>query len=330
MALATQQTIVPLEYVSGDACEVSTLTEITSETCLNIGNPRTSRMAISLLDCRMEVNGKGRTKCFLSRDADVVICPRGRAEYLSTDVLETILQLFDACKSSSIDAQKEYTIILSSELLQLTKETITSQSHVQKEFKRILDLTGELNSVLEDSLIVGKELQQHTNSFRNLNSSLQDILKDVQATSIDGFPNWYKTTKDVMRMDLNSILSIASDEELRFSNHGRPKGPGETLQTLFELERTYSIFCTCLFVCLLARSLGNVAIAFFALTALNVMKTVISNGDTVSFATETVVSHVVLLVLLLSCKGNDKQTPKSTKDPESHGSNMSVCTGKQT
>lgn len=324
MAVATKNALVSHDDVNGDSCEVATLKEIDSETCLNVGNPRTSAMAIALLDCRMQVDGRGTSECFLSQSGELVVCPSDRFDTLTTDVLETILQLFDACKSSSMDLHREKTMLLSSELVQLTRETTEKHSYIQKEFSKILELSSQLNLVLEDSVLVGKELLQHTNSARVLSTNIQGILKDIGGSSPDGFPEFHQTATDVLSMDLSYVLNFNSHEGIPLSNVGDAAGPSNASVDILEKERSYAVFCTCLFVCMLSRALGNVTVAFLTLTALNIMRAAISNGDSMYFAIETVISHIVLLVFLVLCKVLQRQNANLTTGAEASTTSVFV------
>lgn len=323
MAVATQENLVSHDYDDVDSCEVATLNEIDSETCLNIGNRRTTKMAIALLDCRMQIDGRGKSECFLSRSGEVVVCPSDQLESLTMDILETILQLFDACKSSSINLYREKTFLLSAELVQLTKETSEKHSNIQEEFNKILQLTSQTNLMLKDSLLVGKELLQHTNSVRFLSINMQGILQDIQGSPPDGFPKLHQTATDVLNMDLNYIHNFNLLEGIPLSKDGSAAGQSKAFLDILEIERAYGIFCTCLFVCMLSRAWGNVTIAFLILTALNVIRAAISNADSMYFAIETVVSHMMLLVFFALCKV--LQRPRTNLKTEPEASSTSIC-----
>lgn len=291
---------VNLQYARGDVCEIDALQHISSETCLQIGNTRISKTAITLLDCRMETSGKQTSGCFLGEDESTIICPSDQRRYLKIDIFETILQIYDACEASSISRQRENMIVLSTELARLTKESSENQKKAQLDLEKVIALSNQLNALLEDSLLVGNQLLSESKSFRRFKACMKEILDEFRAKSVFDFGRSLSTTQDITAMDLDALLAPDIRPASQSFRNVLTLGSESPIWNLFQLERIYSVLCAALFISMVCRSFGNATVAVTAISLLNAVRAVVTAGDYISFAFDTFLSHVICLLVLVA------------------------------
>lgn len=291
-------------------CQVSLRDAADFGACLNVGDHRMSDLALALLDCRLAVDGRDPSDCVLSGDEHVLQCPERRAGASSYDVLDVLMELFDACRPKSLGFFENMSNLLSSELANRMKESISHHSKVREEFGKVLKQTNQLNLILQDNLIVTKTVLEQTELVADLGSGVQKSLAGVKEsfTRKENIP--IKAAKESISFRLSSLnLDIESFWKVH-QNSANTKDIVRIDHKHF-VKMLYCSICGCLFVYHLSQTFRFNSWTYLALTMLIGFQSLVSDQKPLHVILDLILGNFLLLVLL-SVRRKNKKSRKET------------------
>lgn len=304
MSMNHQENTLSLSGHRSEECQIYSLEAADFGACLNIGDHRMSDLALALLDCRLTADGRNPSECVLVESERTIICPEHRSVVSSYDILDVLLELFDACHPKSLKFFQDKITLLSSQLAYLTRRTLSRHSEVREDFDKVLKQTSQLNLLLQDNLLIGNELLKQTGSVTSLSSSVKQLLVDFKESPVRKEIDLNQVAKEIMSLRLSSFdtESLASmyqtslDAKRVFAINDR-----------YLAEMIYCSLCRCLFVFFTSKALGIVTGAYFILTILIAVQSVLSQQMLLHVVVETVLNQFLLLSFFLIKSSSTKK-----------------------
>lgn len=314
MKSSNYQQRLRLGAYSPKECQLPSPGTIDLGACLNIGEHGTLGLALAIIDCRLVALGKGSSGCFLRKDKPIITCPGSTSGVSSQKVVDVLLEVFDACHQESLKFYRDQTTLLSSVLGNLTKEAVLRYSSAREDLRIVLWQIPKLTAILQDNLLVGKELLKYVDSLPDLNHRVQKLSIEFQDAPEEFREERRDDAKEGMHLD---IILLPRQEQLV-----DVLGKNTDVERLNYAEHLYCTFCRCLFVYLTSKALGALTgVAVLLLTILTAMQASFSDFEAGDVVLETILSQVLLLTMFLF--GGDARKRKISRTTSTRSSRNS-------
>lgn len=304
----SHENALSLNAHKSDECQIYSLDAADFGACLNIGDRRMSDIALALLDCRLTSDGRDPSRCMLSTDGRMIQCPKQKSGVSGYDVFDVLLELFDACHPRSLEFFRDKSTLLSSELAYLTRESVLHYSKAREDFDIVVKQTNRLNLLLQDNVLIGKELLEQTDSATRLSFDVKKLLMDFKESSMKTEVDLDQAAKEIMSQWLSSLKTES------VTNWDQTSSDAKSIIAIDDGnfgEMIYCSFCRCMFVFFMSKALGIIVGAFFILTILIAVQSMLSNQKPLHVIVETVLNQFFLLSLFL-VKGTYKKIRNET------------------
>lgn len=269
------------------------------------------KSALELHNCRRVIMNLPQAPYKPAAPPAAISCENDDDGMYMQGVFHVFLEIVSDCGLDEVDAFRRDMLGMADIVLQKTEEQTADQKELLAEAFEIFKLMDNATALMNDHSLMSGQVLENMQSLKGKSATLNGVLHRVD----DSLKNRAIRTaseklKSINEELLGGLESMASTKRTR--------------EDIFELknlcvwdtERVYGIFCTCLLFCLLGKRLKNVQIAGLLLTIYCVTKLLaeVEGGEVFYGLVEILMCHIGLFLYdkVLSRKKKKEQVLYST------------------
>lgn len=287
-----------LSDVSLRPCQISTTNFEDMAACIHIDNHTLSIESLEIYDCRLKVAYRSSSNCFTSQSDQVLTCPHDPRHQSAHDILDVLLEIYANCNSRAVELLIERSERMILELSGLLLEELSHQQAIQKEYEKLVQQTALVNQLMEDNILVGKELLKNANELDSLTSNIKQMtlqLNQIISHSKDHIRSARNEhyLRDVMSMLDDKTWNAKMSRELNVR-----ASPSNYAGKQFDMGilPLYCSFTKSLLAYFSSRYVGTYMLSFLLLSMFSYIQASTIHMDLLSTAQDLIVGQVFLLL----------------------------------